>query len=124
MTGQPTACPLNAPSGLGVRSRSVSDDTGPLESDTRTYTNVAMPGFNCSGGMPELSGRTIVRGDQLFETVFTFDDPNHYGNYHRPTTITETGELSRITTPHTTTTSTSIPRSRFPGSTASSRRKP
>lgn len=98
MTDQPTTCPLNAPSGLGVRTRTVSDGTGDLESETREYTNVATPGFSCSGGMPELSSRTIVRGGPPYRTTFEFDDADHYGNYHRPTTITETGELTRTTT--------------------------
>jgi YD repeat-containing protein len=94
-------------SGL-LKSRTVRDAAESiLESESRLYDDVPLPGsaYYCCGtastaSIPELTTRTVVRGGRTYTTTYAFST-NHWGDYHRPSEIVETSDVSptsRITT--------------------------
>jgi YD repeat-containing protein len=93
-------------SGL-VKTRTVKDSAGnTLESETRLYDDVPLPGsqYYCCGtadtaSIPELTTRTITRNGRTYTTTYAFG-ASDWGNYHRPSEIVETSDFpsSRTTT--------------------------
>jgi YD repeat-containing protein len=92
----------------GLLSRVVEQEQGAgtfvaLETETRAYRSVLVIQHSPTRlwDTPELDHRTVTRhsaaGDRTYTTTYEYSTTN-FGDYHRPHTITESGEISRTTT--------------------------
>jgi len=82
---------------FGLKQRTITNAQGQLlETETQDYTTVAVIGY-VVGGTPEISQRTINRNSRQYTTTYAYASTN-FGDYHRASSIAETGELSRTTT--------------------------
>jgi YD repeat-containing protein len=71
------------------------------EAEQRTYQYVPVMSINASDALPELTQQTITRygngGQRTYTTTYTYNAAN-YGDFHHPSQITESGDLTRTTT--------------------------
>jgi YD repeat-containing protein len=66
------------------------------EHEYRTYVNVPIPSSNAGDSLPEIASQSISRGGQTYTTSYVYSASN-YGDFHNPSQIIESGQLSRTT---------------------------
>ncbi|HKY21473.1 MAG TPA: RHS repeat-associated core domain-containing protein [Vicinamibacterales bacterium] len=82
--------------GWVLKSRTVEKGGEELESEVREYVAIRIASANSNDALPELKTRTITRAGRQYRTEFSYS-PEHYGDFHNPNKIEETGELERTT---------------------------
>jgi YD repeat-containing protein len=80
---------------FGLTRVTIQDSAGEttFEDDTRSY--IELPVIGSTYRSAELSSHRINRGGRSYSTTFSYDMGNATAQYHCPTVVTETGELTR-----------------------------
>lgn len=88
--------------GSGLTERIVEESSGQqfieLEHETRQYQAVNVLDHGTTHfRTPEVGTRVLTRAGRTYTTQFAYATSDVNGGFHRPTSVTETGELSRTT---------------------------